>query len=271
MTTTSTTPSARTGPLDPVGADLTRTLKALKLGQMSQTLPRAARAREAAEDEPRRVPRAHPGRRDHPPRVPLGDAARPHRRTRPLDAPRHLGRTRRPQLRPGPAVGPDQPAVHRSRQRGPRPGTGRGRQNTPGHRARPHRDPAPPVGTRRRADKLFTRLRAARLDKTLEAEVRKLARVDVLILDDFALRALGATETNDFYEIVVERHRRASTIVTSNREPSEWLTMMSDTLLAQSAVDRLTSGAHTLVIEGPSYRQRHAHQRVTLDHKDQDQ
>src|SRR4051794_37894746 len=74
-----------------------------------------------------------------------------------------------------------------------------------------------------RADKLFTRLRAARLDNSLEAEMRKLARVDLLILDDFALRTLDATETNDFYELVVERHRRASTIVTSNREPSEWL------------------------------------------------
>lgn len=86
--------------------------------------------------------------------------------------------------------------------------------------------------------------------------MRKLARVDLLILDDFALRNLDATETNDFYELIVERHRKASTIVTSNREPAEWMSMMSDALLAQSAVDRITSGAHTLVIEGPSYRQR---------------
>jgi DNA replication protein DnaC len=120
-----------------------------------------------------------------------------------------------------------------------------------------------------RADKLFTRLRAARLDNTLDAEIRKLARTDVLILDDFALRALDATETNDFYEIVVERHRKASTIVTSNREPAEWLTMMSDALLAQSAVDRLTSGAHTLIIEGPSYRQRHPHRRGAVDTESQ--
>jgi len=63
-----------------------------------------------------------------------------------------------------------------------------------------------------RADKLFTRLRAARLDNTLNAEMRRLARVDLLILDDFALRPLDATETNDFYELVVERHRKASTI-----------------------------------------------------------
>ncbi|KXO96222.1 IS21-like element helper ATPase IstB [Tsukamurella pseudospumae] len=107
-----------------------------------------------------------------------------------------------------------------------------------------------------RADKLFTRLRAARLDNTVDAELRRLSSVDVLIIDDFALRPLDATETNDFYELVVERHQARSTIVTSNREPSEWLTMTADTLLAQSAIDRLTSNAHTLVIEGPSYRQR---------------
>ena len=96
--------------------------------------------------------------------------------------------------------------------------------------------------------------------------MRRPARVDLLILDDFALRPLDATETNDFYELVVERHRKASTIVASNREPSEWLTMMSDALLAQSAVDRLTAGAHTLIIEGPSYRQRtRPSQRVGID------
>jgi DNA replication protein DnaC len=117
-----------------------------------------------------------------------------------------------------------------------------------------------------RADKLFTRLRAARLDNTLEAEMRKLARVDLLILDDFAFRCLDATETNDFYELVIERHRKAATVVTSNREPSEWMSMISDALLAQPAIDRLTSGAHTLVIEGPSYRQRNRlNQRAAVD------
>lgn len=107
-----------------------------------------------------------------------------------------------------------------------------------------------------RSDKLFTRLRAARLDNTVDAEIRRLTAIDVLIIDDFALRPLDATETNDFYELIVERHKKKTTIVTSNRESSEWLTMTADTLLAQSAIDRLTSNAHTLVVEGLSYRQR---------------
>ncbi len=120
-----------------------------------------------------------------------------------------------------------------------------------------------------RSDKLFTRLRAARLDNTVEAEIRRLTAIDVLIIDDFALRPLGATETSDFYEIIVERHRTKTTIVTSNREPSEWLTMTADTLLAQSAIDRLTATAHTLVIEGPSYRQRTRPGQLDPDHPDE--
>ncbi|MEO8222885.1 MAG: ATP-binding protein [Specibacter sp.] len=85
-------------------------------------------------------------------------------------------------------------------------------------------------------------------------------------LDDFAIKALDTAETNDFYEIIVERHRRKSAIISSNREPAEWMAMTADTLLAQSAIDRLTQGAHPLVIEGPSWRQRPTGTyRTTLD------
>jgi DNA replication protein DnaC len=117
-----------------------------------------------------------------------------------------------------------------------------------------------------RAEKLFTRLRAARLDNTLDAEFRRLTRLDLLVIDDFALRPLDATTTADFYELVVERHKKAATIWTSNREPADWLSMTTDPMLAQSAVDRLTGAAHTLIIEGPSHRQRtNPGQRVGVD------
>jgi DNA replication protein DnaC len=113
------------------------------------------------------------------------------------------------------------------------------------------------------AAKLFKRLKAARLDNTLEYEMRRLAGVELLILDDFALQPLDATETADFYQICVERHQRTSTVVTSNRTPEEWLSMMADPLLAQSAVDRLASTAHELIIEGESYRHR---QKPSISH-----
>jgi len=105
-----------------------------------------------------------------------------------------------------------------------------------------------------RADQLFRRLKAARLDNSLEVEMRKLARVELLILDDFALQAMDSTETADFYELVVERHQKGSTVITSNRDPSDWIAVMSDPLLAQSAIDRLTSTSYELVVEGQSYR-----------------
>jgi DNA replication protein DnaC len=83
-----------------------------------------------------------------------------------------------------------------------------------------------------RADQMLKGLKAARLDHSYAAELRKLLRVDLLIIDDFALQALDHTETEDVYEIVVERHRVASTIVTSNRAPDEWLPVMADPLFA---------------------------------------
>ena len=107
-----------------------------------------------------------------------------------------------------------------------------------------------------RADQMFRTLKAARLDNSVEVEMRALARVEVLIIDDFALQAIDAMQTSDFYELIVERHQRASTILTLNRDASEWIAAMSDRLLAQSAVDRLVSTSYELVIEGESYRRR---------------
>lgn len=107
-----------------------------------------------------------------------------------------------------------------------------------------------------RSDRLFRRLKATRLDASYDVETRKLIGTDVLIIDDFALQALDTTETADFYELIVERHKSAATVLTSNRDPSEWLAMLADPLLAQSAVDRLQSNAWELVIEGDSYRPR---------------
>ena len=71
--------------------------------------------------------------------------------------------------------------------------------------------------------------------------MRKLNRIQLLIIDDLALHPLGTDQTNDFYELIVERHRQHSTIITSNREGPEILSMMADQLLGQSTLDRLQS------------------------------
>jgi DNA replication protein DnaC len=114
-----------------------------------------------------------------------------------------------------------------------------------------------------RADQLFRHLKAARLDNSVEAEMRRLARVELLILDDFALQSMDQVETADFYELTVERHHKTATILTSNRDPSEWIGLMSEPLLAQSAVDRLVATSYELVIEGESYRRRQRPQHAT--------
>jgi DNA replication protein DnaC len=106
------------------------------------------------------------------------------------------------------------------------------------------------------ADKLFLRLKASRLDDTYALELRRLVAVDVLVIDDFALRALDEMETTDLYELVTARHRTGSMVVTSNRSPDEWLAMLADPLHAQALVDRFANNAYDLVIEGESYRKR---------------
>jgi DNA replication protein DnaC len=73
--------------------------------------------------------------------------------------------------------------------------------------------------TEYRADQMFRTLKAARLDNSVEVEMRALARVEKLIIDDFALQAVDPTETSDFYELIVERHQRTSTILTSTGTP----------------------------------------------------
>lgn len=107
-----------------------------------------------------------------------------------------------------------------------------------------------------RTEGLLKQLRASRLDHSLEREMRRILAVDLLIFDDFGLDTLDPTESRDVYDILVERHQRRSTIVTSNRAPEEWLSTMSDPLRAQSAIDRLTNAAYELVLDGESYRRR---------------
>jgi DNA replication protein DnaC len=107
-----------------------------------------------------------------------------------------------------------------------------------------------------RADQMLKTLKHARLDGTHEAELRKLLAVDLLILDDFGLDAMDVTESRDAYEIFTERHRAGSMIVSSNRDPEEWLATFADPMRAQSAIDRFTNNSYDLVIEGESYRPR---------------
>lgn len=67
---------------------------------------------------------------------------------------------------------------------------------------------------------------------------------------------MDSIESRDAYDVLTERHRAGSIIVTSNRGPDEWLATFADPIRAQAAIDRFTSNAFDLVIEGESYRKR---------------
>jgi DNA replication protein DnaC len=106
----------------------------------------------------------------------------------------------------------------------------------------------------RRSDQLLRELGQARADHSFETVFRRYLAPDLLIVDDFGLQRLNQQQSEDLYALVIERHRRSSFIVTSNRDVSEWVGLFADPILANSALDRLANGAHQLVIDGPSYR-----------------
>jgi DNA replication protein DnaC len=118
-----------------------------------------------------------------------------------------------------------------------------------------------------RTDQMLKSLKHARLDHSYEVEFRKLGAVDLLILDDFAIDVLDPVESRDLYDLLLERYRTGSVVVTSNRGPDEWLATFADPVRAQSAIDRFTSNAYDLVIEGESYRPR-LKPRLTKDAKE---
>ena len=118
-----------------------------------------------------------------------------------------------------------------------------------------------------RADALLKELSQARADHTYERVFRRYLAPDLLILDDFALHRLSAQQSEDLYDLIIERHRRASFALTSNRGVDEWLGLFDNPILGNSSLDRLANAAHQLVIEGPSYRAKLAPKhRIADDH-----
>src|SRR5262249_31884839 len=109
-----------------------------------------------------------------------------------------------------------------------------------------------------RTDALLKALASSRADNSFDRELRRFIAPDLVVIDDFGLRKLSGQASSDFYDLVVERHTRASTIITSNRSVEEWMAVFDEPLLGQSALDRFCHRAHQFVIDGESYRRRTA-------------
>ena len=102
--------------------------------------------------------------------------------------------------------------------------------------------------------RVLSDLGAGHLDGTWDRRLRRYLAPDLLILDDFGLRAFSERQGEDLYELISERVRRGSTIVTSNRPPTEWYALFPNAVLAEGALDRLINAAHHLTLQGKSYR-----------------
>lgn len=107
-----------------------------------------------------------------------------------------------------------------------------------------------------KASALFRELAAARSDHTWEATVRRYTKPEVLIVDDFGLKALSQGQADDIAEIVSERYLRGGMVFTSNRRLEDWQGLFPDPVFANSVLDRLAHNAHQLIIEGESYRKK---------------
>ena len=106
----------------------------------------------------------------------------------------------------------------------------------------------------RRASRLFDELQLARADGTYARLLARLARTDVLVLDDWGLAPVHEQERHDLLEILEDRHGLRSTVVTSQLAPNKYHAHLNEPTLADAICDRLLHNAHRIVLKGPSRR-----------------
>ena len=102
---------------------------------------------------------------------------------------------------------------------------------------------------------LTSALNTARATASFERRLAILARVSLLIIDDFGLKPLRPPADEDLHELMAERYESTATIVTSNLDLTEWdQAFPANKLLASATLDRMRHNAYCLVLDGKSYR-----------------
>jgi len=101
---------------------------------------------------------------------------------------------------------------------------------------------------------LLRDLGGGRADGTWEKRLAQYVHPDLLILDDFAMKEFTQPQAEDLYDLIDRRTGRASSIVTSNRNPQDWYPLFPNPVLAESTLDRLVNTAQHIVLTGKSYR-----------------
>ena len=106
----------------------------------------------------------------------------------------------------------------------------------------------------RRATRFFDELHLARADGSYARLLKKLMKVDVLVIDDWGSAKIDDEQRSDMMEILDDRYGAASTILTSQLPVSKWHDHLGDPNNADAICERLLHNAHKLVLKGPSRR-----------------
>ena len=105
-----------------------------------------------------------------------------------------------------------------------------------------------------RTHRLLQELRVAHGEGTFTRRLGALARVDVLLLDDFAGAPIAADERTDLLELLDDRVGTKATIITSQLAVNTWHAWLDDPTIADAILDRIVHGAHRIELKGPSLR-----------------
>ena len=106
-----------------------------------------------------------------------------------------------------------------------------------------------------RAQDLFDEMYASLADRSTRRLVNRLARLDVLLIDEMGYSNLKPEQANVFFKLMEERYRQHSTIVTTNLAYEEWAGFLGNKTMVEALLSRVRHYCHTVRIEGPSLRE----------------
>lgn len=110
----------------------------------------------------------------------------------------------------------------------------------------------------RRVPRLFDEIALARADGSYVSLLSRLAKANVLILDDLGLGSVTESQRHDLLEVIEDRYGRASTVVTSQLPIAKWHEWIGDPTVADAVLDRLVHNAYKLELRGNSKRKERA-------------
>lgn len=106
-------------------------------------------------------------------------------------------------------------------------------------------------------NKLFKQVQEAEVAGTYLKLLERIKKAKLVVLDDFGLRNYSHSEASVLYDLLEDRYKKGSIVITSQVKPAGWRHLFEDEVIAEAITDRLTSCSHIIDVKGPSYRKNH--------------